>query len=79
MSAGPFRMTPREAAEALTVSVEVVAAYEKAGVLSCIAPHGRGPGKRMYFDPDEVKSYALGGPEAARKYREKRDAAGAGA
>lgn len=69
----PDRLTSADAATKLRVSAETLRAYVLTGQIVPITPNGRGRGKRLYFDPEEIKVFALRGAEAARKYREQRD------
>lgn len=70
----PLRLPPSEAAKLLRCSVKTIWAYVETGQLVPIAPHGRGPGKRVYFDTEEIKAFARKGPKGAAAYRRKRDA-----
>lgn len=54
-------MSPVEVAKHLGVKIKAVWGYEAAGLLKCVAPHGRGTGKRIYFHRDDVEEFARTG------------------
>lgn len=70
----PKRVTTTEAATLLGVATSTLWAYVNAGLLVPNAPHGRGPGKRVYFDRAEVEAFAKKGAAGAAAYRQRRDA-----
>lgn len=72
-TAEAIRLTVAQAAKRLGVTPKTMAAYDTAGVIVAFAPNGRGPGKRIYFDPDEVMAYHRGGATGAAAYRRRRD------
>lgn len=65
----PLRIPLGEAAARLCSGLDHVRDLIHSGVLTVIAPNGRGRGKRLYVLPDEVEAYALGGREAVERLR----------
>lgn len=65
------RINTAKAAELLGVKAETVRDYVARGYLRAVTNTGTtGNGKRLYFDPDEVKAFVTGGAPAARVYRD---------
>lgn len=62
----PIRVSPRSAARMLSLSYETVRSLINSGTFTVIAPKGRGPGKRVYLLPDEVRVYGTDGTDALR-------------
>jgi hypothetical protein len=68
--AEPIRVTTSQAAAMLAVDVRTVRRYCGEGLFTLILPNGvRGPGRRLFLLPDEVRVFGLEGPAALKAYR----------
>lgn len=65
----PLRLSVTTACEMLDLAPSAVRALFENGTFTCLAPHGRGRGKRLYLVPAEVEAYAVGGRDAVEKIR----------
>lgn len=75
-TATPLRCRVSDAAAVLGVDRVTVYRKVRDGELSAMRPDGRGPGKKVYLRPGEVRAYAGedplypdGGAKAARAWR----------
>ena len=62
----PIRVTPRKAAELLSIHYETLRGLIRVGIFTVVAPYGRGVGKRTYLLMSEVEAFGREGVEAVK-------------